>query len=187
MFSRLYNKHNSDTINFRELIYNVLKRGDSRLLEIPFDHDKLPKTGLEIYTGNNTVVAHKNEPYLWDYNFVYNELNPLFKESFNKKDDEYDNILSKTGINSLDYFILEESIDNILEKDEKVESSLIDLKVNAFYPKYRTNIKVNNFHNKPLHVLMDYAGAASFNSFEELEKNALFYLKKNMKQKVHVN
>ena len=179
MFSRLYNKHNSDTINFRELIYNVLKRGDSRLLEIPFDHDKLPQTGLEIYTGNNTVVAHKNEPYLWDYNFVYNELNPLFKESFNKKDDEYDNILSKTGINSLDYFILEESIDNILEKDEKVESSLIDLKVNAFYPKYRTNIKVNNFHNRSLHVLMEYASAASFNSFEELEKNALFYLKKH--------
>ena len=71
---------------------------------------------LKEYTGKSQVQHHKLEPFLWDYNFVYNELNPLFKDSFDKKDEEFDSILSESGINSLDYFILEESIIDILEK-----------------------------------------------------------------------
>ncbi len=180
MFSRLFYKYNSDTFNFREFVYNVLKRGEPRLLEIPFDHDKLPQVGLEEYTGKSQVQHHKLEPFLWDYNFVYNELNPLFKDSFDKKDEEFDSILSESGINSLDYFILEESIIDILEKeDENIKSSLINLKINSYYPKHRCYIDNYNFHNRKLLILMDYACAASFNSFEALAKNALFYLKSN--------
>lgn len=74
----------------------------------------------------------------------------------------------------MDYFILKKEIDKIL-KGKDIDNELSKLKNNTFYPQYRSYINLsaeekNYFKKRSLMKLMDYACAASFNSFESLYK-----------------
>lgn len=183
-FSKLYNKDYNEN-DYTEFIYNILKRGSPNLLEIPFAFKSLPQTDTEEYKAENYIsTEHKVTTFLWDYTFVYDAMNPVFKEIFLKYDTENNSILSKTGLNSLDYFLLMDDIKILLSKnyeDEKLKEKLKKLKNNSYYPLYRSNIdlnKKNNFKLRGLLQLMDYAAAANFNSFENIEKSCSF--NKNM-------
>ena len=179
-FSKLYNKHTDN--DYREFIYNTLKRGCPELLEIPFAFESLPQVEIEEYKNEEyKSTAHQVEPFLWDYNFVLDSLSPLFEKIFTKIDKKYNNLLSQSGINSLDYFLLIEDIEKLINKnlnDTKLTKKLEKLKNNSYYPKYRTYINLNNKNNfkiRALLKLMDYSAAANFNSFENLEKCCSFY------------
>ena len=167
---------------YKEFIYNVLKRGNPKLLEIPFANDKLPQTGLEEFTVEGYVDSrHKEEPFLWDYNFIHDKLDPVLREQFIIQDEKHEKIMSECGINSLDYFILRTHFDRILNeeisKDKKVKK-LRKTRNNAFYPLKREFIDLKNYdtiwHFNKLFVLTDCAAAADFNSFESLEKACSF-------------
>lgn len=137
--------------------------------------DYLPQTGIPKFQPKGyTSTFHKTEPFLWDYDFVLNQLTPSLNQSFLTIDTNNDNILSRNEINCLDYFILRKEIDKIL-KGKNIDKKLSKLKNNTFYPQYRTYINLsaeekNYFKKRSLMKLMDYACAASFNSFESLYK-----------------
>ena len=179
----LNNKYHHGENYFKEFVYNVIKRCEPELLDIPFAYDCLPQTCVEEFKSEDYVATvHKVKPFLWDYDFVLNELACVFRPQFDKKDSESENILSKLDINSLDYFILKEDIDKILESsslsDEDLKIKLLDLKDNAFYPKtrafYDLNDSKNYYREWSLLKLMDFASAAGFSSFDELEKACEF-------------
>ncbi len=173
---------------YEEFIYEVIKRINPKLLEIPFANKKLPQTEIDEFIAEGyTNSRHKEMPYLWDYNFVYDKLHPLFDEYYNKTNDENDSILSKADINSLDYFILKDRIDNSIKKEknaDKLIKSLKRMKKKSFYPHSRTLIdmkkykNVRNYHK--LLFLMDCAAASDFTSFENMEKSCSF----NMENKL---
>ena len=179
----LNNKYHHGENYFKEFVYNVIKRCEPELLDIPFAYDCLPQTGVEEFKSEDYVATvHKVKPFLWDYDFVLNELSCVFMSQFDRKDSESDNILSKLAINSLDYFILKEDIDKLLESsslnDVDLKIKLLDLKDNAFYPKtrafYDLNDSKNYYREWSLLKLMDFASAAGFSSFDELEKACEF-------------
>ena len=152
-------------------------------MEIPFAFDSLPQTGLDEFTvGGYVSTRHKRKKFLWDYNFVLSELNPALKGKYGEVNEKYDNILSKTGINSLDYLILQKHIDRYLDKlsGSDLKKKLLQSINDAKYPKGRDYLKLNDIEDDfkmklSLVVMMDYASAASFNSFESLEKSCEFY------------
>ena len=179
----LNNKYHHGENYFKEFVYNVIKRCEPELLDIPFAYDCLPQTGVvEFKSEDYVATVHKVKPFLWDYDFVLNELSCVFMSQFDRKDSESDNILSKLAINSLDYFILKEDIDKLLESsslnDVDLKIKLLDLKDNAFYPKtrafYDLNDSKNYYREWSLLKLMDFASAAGFSSFDELEKACEF-------------
>ena len=178
--SFLNNKYSEFT--YKEFIYNVLKRGNPELLEIPFANDKLPQIDVEEFKVEGYMDSrHKEEPFLWDYNFIHDRLDPLFKAQFIEQDERNDNIMSECGINSLDYFILKDKFDKILEEDlaeDKKEKKLKNTRKNAYYPLKRDFIDLKNYktiyHFNKLFILTDCAAAADFNSFENLEKACSF-------------
>lgn len=179
----LNNKYHQGENYFKEFVYNVIKRCEPKLLDIPFAYDFLSQVDVEEFKSEDYVATvHKVKPFLWDYDFVLNELSGVFKPQFDKKDSEYDNVLSKLAINSLDYFILKDDIDKLLESssltDEDLIIKLLDLKDNAFYPKtrafYDLNDSKNYYREWSLLKLMDFASAAGFSSFDELEKACEF-------------
>lgn len=181
-FSRLYDKYHKGEKQYKEFVFNVLKRSNPELLEIPFAFDSLPQTDVEPFApkgyGN---TEHKLQPFLWDYQFAYNELNPVLNEEFEKVDREYDSILSESGINSLDYFLLKKQIGKILDKSEDTKickKRLLKAKKKAFYPRNRSYFDLNKtksvVRDRSLLKVMDWASAASFDSFYSLEKYANF-------------
>ena len=176
----------------KEFIYNVLKRGNPKLLEIPFANDKLPQTDLEEFKVEGYLDSrHREEPFLWDYNFIQDKLAPLLEPQFINQNEENDHILSECGINSLDYFILKDKINKILEKDlekEKKAKKLIKIRKNAFYPLKRDFIDLKKYktiyHFNKLFILADCAAAADFNSFESLEKACSFNMSNDYLEKI---
>lgn len=181
-FALLYEKHYPKQDQYKEFVYEILKRGNPKLLEIPFAFDYLPQTGLEEYKVDGyTSTNHKVGKFLWDYKFVLDELGPLFEEDFKNKDSELNGFLSEIGISSFDYFVFKDKIDSLLEKSE--DSSLLKEKIlgyknKAYYPSYRSLIDLNKSSNygrtASLLILMDFASAASFRSFYELEESCSF-------------
>lgn len=176
MLNRTY--HSGENY-YKDFVYNVIKRCEPELLDIPFAYDSLPQVDVgEFKSEGYVATVHKVKPFLWDYDFVLNELDSLFKPQFDKKDSESDNILSNLSINSLDYFILKDEFDKLLNDcsdfDEGIKIRLLELKENAFYPKTRAYFDLNDSKNYyrewSLLKLMDFASAASFTSFDELEK-----------------
>ena len=167
---------------YKEFIYNVLKRGNPKLLEIPFANDRLPQTDLEEFKVEGYMDSrHKEEPFLWDYNFIHDRLDPLLRSQFISQDEENGNVMSECGINSLDYFILRDKFDNILEEDlpkDKKAKKLAKTRKNAYYPLKRDLVDLKNYktiyHFNKLFILADCAAAANFNSFESLEKACSF-------------
>lgn len=180
-FSRLYDKHYKNQKYYTEFVYNVLKRLNPDLLKIPFAFESLPQVDIEPFISDYTNTSHKAQPFLWDYNFVYNELKQVLQQRFDEVDNEYDSILSKSGINCLDYFLLKDRISKILndsEENKNYKKKLRALKNKSFYPKNRVFIDLEKTKSKPrgrsLMKLMDWASAASFDSFYSLEKYANF-------------
>ena len=179
-------------LTYKEFIYNVLKRGNPKLLEIPFANDKLPQTDLEEFKVEGYLDSrHREEPFLWDYNFIQDKLAPLLEPQFINQNEENDHILSECGINSLDYFILKDKINKILEKDlakEKKAKKLIKIRKNAFYPLKRDFIDLKKYktiyHFNKLFILADCAAAADFNSFESLEKACSFNMSNDYLEKI---
>lgn len=180
-FSRVYEKFDKEDDLYKEFVYYILKKGNPELLEIPFAYDSLPQLNIDEYKveGFNST-NHKLQNFLWDYEFVYKELDPVFKTQFYKVDSENDFILSKNGINSLDYFLLKNKIDSLLEKENtiNVNKKLKKYKKDSFYPLTRSYINLDKCSSKSksrsLMKLMDYASAASFESFVSLEQYANF-------------
>ena len=177
----LNKKYNEFT--YKDFIYNVLKRGNPKLLEIPFANDKLPQTGLDEFNVEGYEDSrHMEEPFLWDYNFIHDKLDPLLKTEFINKDENHDNIMSKCGITSLDYFILRDHLTALNEdlSDDKKMKKLRKTRNNAFYPLKREFIDLKKhktiYHFNKLFLLIDCAAAADFNSFESLEKASNFNL-----------
>ena len=193
-FTLIFAKHYPKEKKYKEFIYNVLKRGNPDLLDIPFAFDSLPQVDIEKFESEGyTSTFHDPQPFLWDYEFVLNELDPILKTPFNEVDQKFDFILSKSGINPLDYFLLDKEIDKLLSKFapescNKTKEKLINLKRDSFYPKYRTYLKIypdkdNYIKKRSLMKLMDYASSASFSSFESLEK---YFKSKNYDSKEEI-
>lgn len=182
-FALLFNKHFPDQAQYKEFIYEVLRRVNPDLLQIPFAFESLPQVNLEEFTVEGYIsTRHQHEDFLWDYNFVLSELDPALKDKFMEINEKYDDALSKTGITPLDYLILQKDINRYLDNYSGLDlhKKLLELNNNHFYPKYRDYLSLNdtdeNFKkNLSLLVIMDYASAASFNSFYGLEKSCEFY------------
>lgn len=194
-FSRLYDKHHKGESHYKEFVYNVLKRANPELLEIPYAFDFLPQLDLEpfVVEGYDSTL-HKLCPFLWDYRFVYNELNPVLEERFEKVNGEHDSVLSDAGLNCLDYFLLKDRITGVLTKSDRKDhkKKLVSLKNKAFYPKNRTYIDLEEFKSKgkvrSLMKVMDWACAASHDSFYSIEKYAHFNCENNVydaKEKIY--
>ena len=173
---------------FEEFIYEVIKRLNPELLDIPFANKKLPQCDIEEFVADGyTDSRHKEQPFLWDYDYVYDMLNPLFKQYYEKTENEKRNLLSQSNINSLDYIILKERIDKILlrnEDDKSLKKRLKRLKRNAFYPVSRQLIDLKEYDNVGryyrLLFLMDCAVASQFSSFENLEKSCSFNMENRL-------
>ena len=174
----LNSKYHPGENYFKDFVYNVIRRCEPELLEIPFAYDSLPQTDVAEFRSDDYVATiHKVNAFLWDYDFVLNELGSIFKQQFDKKDNESGNVLSKLEINSLDYFILRDDFDRLLDGandiDDDLKIKLLEVKEKAFYPKtrayYDLNDSKNYYREWSLLKLMDFASAASFNSFDELE------------------
>lgn len=181
-FSRIYDKYHKGEKQYKEFVYNVLKRSNPELLEIPFAFDSLPQVDVEPFAPKEYAnTEHRLQPFLWDYQFVYNELNPVLKTEFDEVDSKNDSVLSNAGLNSLDYFLLKDKISKILDKSKDVndcKKKLISLKKKSFYSKNRVFVDLEKAKSidrvRSLLKLMDWASAASFDSFYSLEKYANF-------------
>ena len=186
-FARLYDKYHPGEDYNKEFIYNILKRGEPKLLEIPFAFDSLPQVDVEeLEFDGYYSTRHHEQPFLWDYQYVLDKLGPLFDDDFRKVDGEHENVLSKNGINSLDYFILKKKFDHVLSrKANNMEEKLIEINDNAFYPKKREfvdlkELKTTFYTTTHILRLMDFAAAADFSSFDELEKSCSFSLENDV-------
>ena len=179
-FSLIYAKHYPKKKQYTEFIYNVLKRGNPKLLDIPFAFESLPQVDVKEYEDENyKTTLHNPQPFLWDYEFVLNELKPILRTHFDKIDQKFDSILTISKINPLDYFLLTKEIDKILSKytpetSENIKEKLIKLNNNSFYPKSRIYLKIHLDEKKyikkrSLMKLMDYASCANFSTFKSIE------------------
>ena len=148
-FSRLFYKYYHDEDRYKEFVYNVLKRGCAGLLEVPFAFNSLPQVNVKEFDVGSGAVSteHKINPFLWDYEFVLNELNPVLEVLFDEVNEKHGKILSKCGINPLDYFLLKNKINKALDEIDdldKLGKKLSYFNKNPFYPKKRTYIDLND-------------------------------------------
>ena len=189
-FGRLFYDILGNIKIYKEYVYNILKRANPKLLDIPFAGDYLPQVDVKgIDQGNALATVHTRQPFYWDYNFVLKNLKPCLAENFNYLSEKQLNILKKANINELD-FVLIKDIKLDLEKfrkeiefdDSKVINDLIikfkSLKENSLYPQGKSFVEFKKDKNygyvTRLTQWMDYACSANVNSFIELEKNASF-------------
>lgn len=179
-FAMTYAKHYPKQKQYTEFIYNILKRGNPKLLDIPFAFESLPQINVKYESKEYKTTFHDPQPFLWDYQFVLTELEPILKIPFDKIDQKYYNILTKSKITPLDYFLLDKQITKILSKyapenSNKIKEKLININKDTFYPKSRIYLKIhpnekNYIKKRSLMKLMDYASSANFSSFESIEK-----------------
>lgn len=74
-FSRIYvDKKDWD---YTEFVYEVLKRAEPKLLDIPFADVGILKLNIEPYTAKFRTAFHPAMPFFWDYNFAFKNLYPL--------------------------------------------------------------------------------------------------------------
>ncbi|MBZ9570025.1 hypothetical protein KQY27_00460 [Methanobrevibacter sp. TMH8] len=166
---------------YKEFIYEILKRSNPKLLEIPILGDNLPQTNIKPYLTKN-LSNHEQEPFLWDYSFVRKNLKIILNENLNKKLGLKSKIIIKIiGLNELDFF-LNKKIYKIINayRKEKITlklaiKKLIEEKSSQEYPKRKTMISMDgkNLKRKTIknmRILMDYASVAKMKSFQEIEK-----------------
>ena len=195
-FGRLYNELGNRKL-YKEFIYNILKRGDSRLLDIPFAGDYLPQVDVKGLDQNNKLATiHKRKPFYWDYEFILEKLKPCLKESYYYLSNNQVKLLEKANINELDFQLLkgikdeieryredidfgnEEIINNLIKKFEL-------MKKESLYPQNKSFVEFKQDKNygyvSRLTQWMDYACAADVNSYVELEKNSKFKIEQDEK------
>ncbi|OQD59378.1 hypothetical protein MBBAR_3c00330 [Methanobrevibacter arboriphilus JCM 13429 = DSM 1125] len=170
-------------LDFKELVYEILKRSNPKLLEIPFVGDKLPQTNIEPFSTINESKFHEKIPFLWDYNYVKRQLNEILTENFNKNLGIKSKIILKLiGINKLDFF-LDRKINKIILDYRKnkinLKIAIKKLKKEKSFISFIKTKKMVKFEKNDLHIklkrkmviLMDYASVAEMRSFKEIEKN----------------
>lgn len=166
--------------DYKEFIYEILKRSEPKLLEIPIVGDTIPNTNIKPYQTKADSVFHHKMPFLWDYKFVKNQLSPILKKYFIKNTNIKNRIILRIiGLNELDFFI-NPKINKTLKRYNKNKISFIKLikkllkeKSLIFYPKNKSMISIKSPEDlkkkRKLPILMDFASVADMHSFEEIE------------------
>ncbi|HOI39388.1 MAG TPA: hypothetical protein PL168_01545 [Methanobacterium sp.] len=178
-FALLYAENGGEDA-FKEFVYEILKRSEPELLTIPFAGDSLPQTDVKPYLTKLDSTHHEKDPFLWDYDYVNENLKLVLKNKFNKLDNFERNIIKVIGLNELDYFINEE-ISKIIslyhEKQINLKEcfkALLNERFSEEYPRKRTMITMTKENRYPylnkMQILMDFAAVANYYSFQEMEK-----------------
>ena len=193
--ARIYADVLGSFVYYKEFVYHILKRGNPKLLEIPFAGDFLPQVDVKgIDQDDFQATVHSKKPFYWDYDFVLQRLSPSIRQHYSYLSEGQLEILEDAGINELDFVLLKqvkEDLENnrkeIDGNDREVIGNLTNkfkkLKEESIYPKDDAFIKVKKGKDfgyvSRLCQWMDYACAADASSFDGLEKNAEFYVKSN--------
>lgn len=112
-FTLLYaEKENKDY--YKEFIYEILKRSEPKLLDIPSVGDSLPQVNVELFMRIIDSKYHKKESFLWDYNYVRNNQKPVLIKKLKELNEDEKSFLELSGLNELDYFFNRE-IGNIIK------------------------------------------------------------------------
>lgn len=169
-----------DEESFKEFIYEILKRNDPELLNIPFAGESLPQTNIEPYLTKNDSTFHEKDPFLWDYDYVRINLKPLLEKRYNKQGTKARIILKILGLNELDFFI-NKNINKTIQEYHKNKISLnaclkklYGERYSRKYPRSKSMLRITkekNYYTNKLQILMDFASAANQKSFQEIEKN----------------
>ena len=171
-----------------EMVYEILKRSNPDLLEIPFVGKSLSQTNVKPYLTVFDSKHHEKEPFLWDYDYVRKNLKPVLIKKFNNSLGIKSKIIFLlAGVNELDYF-LNPKFERYITSYRKNRINLkycINLiikegKSNA-YPKTKTTIKMTKESLKDpfipkMQILMDIATSANKYSFNEMERNLTFHV-----------
>lgn len=169
---------------FKEFVYEILKRSEPELLEIPFVGTSLPQVSVKPYMGKMDSVHHAKEPFLWDYNFVKNNLKSLLDQ--NNLGIKGKLILQLFDLNELDYFLNKE-LSKIIELYRNNSISLLECikKIrnesnSEKYPKTKIMINMTKDSMKDeyipkMQILMDFAAVANKKSFLEIERDLNLY------------
>ena len=184
-FGLLYGKINNNA--YKELIYEMLKRSEPELIEIPLVGDKLPQVDVEPYSHTMNSKHHEREPFLWDYDFVMKNLKPVLSRKFDGLDNNIKSILKLVGLNELDYFIdieIQNSINSYQRKKIDLKEffkALLKERFRSNLPKNKSLIRMpkdgmsyipynsKSYYLSKMQILMEFASVSNFNSFEELE------------------
>jgi hypothetical protein len=179
-FALLYAEQ-EDEDAFKEFVYEILKRSEPKLLTIPFAGDSLPQTDVEPYLTKLDSTHHEKDPFLWDYNYVNVNLKQVLSKKFNELDKSDRNFMKVIGLNELDYFINEEInkiINSYHEKQINLKEcfkALLNERFSDKYPRKKSMIimtKENRYpHINKMQILMDFAAAANYYSFQGMEND----------------
>jgi len=168
--------------DWKDFVYEVLKRSEPKLLEIPIVGDIIPNTNIKPYSTGTASNFHPKEPFLWDPQIIKKGLSNILRENIEKKIGIKGKLLLKIiGLNELDFFLNQNIFPIILEyrqkksKIPKVVKDLLKVKKKSPYPHVKTFIEI--FENDPysiekrrMPILMDFASAGNMHSFEQIEK-----------------
>lgn len=178
-FARLYNEQGSEF--FKEFVYEVLKRSEPELLDIPFAGNSLPYIDVEPHGKWQDSKFHDREPFLWDYKFVRNNMKPAFIKKFDEDLGMKSKLIFKImGLNEFDYFINKE-LSSIVYSYRRGEISLStcvkklkDERFSKKYPRKKTNVEVTKElmtdpYIKILQIIMDFAAGADKKTYREME------------------
>ncbi len=178
-FALIYNEIGEDA--YYEFVYEILKRSQPELLNIPFVGDNLPQIDIKPYSTTAESKFHEREPFLWDYDLVKKNLKPLFEKKFNQLNEKSKLLLDLIGLDQFDYFIDEKFRNkiNLLETDQldskEFREYIIKQRLSENYPKSCSMIEFtkeelyNPYYNT-LQILMDFAVVANYHSFRQIEK-----------------
>lgn len=179
-FALLYAEQDDDDA-FKEFVYEILKRSEPKLLTVPFAGDSLPQTDVEPYLTKLDSTHHEKDPFLWDFDYVYEKLKHILGNKFNELDNFDQNIIKFIGLNELDYFINEEiSKIIILYREKQINQKecfkkLLNERFSDKYPRKKSMITMTKENRYPyinkMQILMDFAAAANYYSFQEMEKD----------------
>jgi hypothetical protein len=170
---------------YKEFVYEILKRSEPELLEIPFAGYSLPQTDVKPYLTVADTKFHEKDPFLWDYQHVRKNLKPVFIKKYNNSLGRKSKIILKiAGLNEFDYFFnlkIGETIDLYRRNQiniKKCINILIKEGRSERYPKSKTMIKLTKKSGRDpyitkMQILMD-ASAANKNSFQEIEEDLIF-------------
>ncbi|NMO08466.1 hypothetical protein [Methanobacterium subterraneum] len=180
-FALLYAEHGDENA-FKEFVYEILQRSEPKLLTIPFAGDSLPQTDVKPHLTKLDSTYHQKDPFLWDYGYVNENLKQVLRNKFNELDKFDRNIIKVIGLNELDYFINEE-ISKIINLYHEKQINLIEcfkellnerFSADKYYRKGNmiTMTKENRYpYLNKMQILMDFAAAAKYYSFQEMEKD----------------
>ncbi|WP_156096047.1 hypothetical protein [Methanobacterium sp. SMA-27] len=165
---------------YKEFVYEVLKRIEPRLLDIPFAGDSLPQVKVKPYLRIEDSKHHDREPFLWDYEYVKENLKPILTKNLDELDHTEKSFLKLAGLNELDYFFnkkISEIIKSYQEKKIDLEECfrrLLRERSPKNYPHSKSMMKRTKKSDKyinKMQILMDFASVANKKSFQEIEKD----------------